>query len=138
MKFFKLTKKWQNHVWKERYNCVNVSIEKERKFDKHKSKLNVRSNKSAWLEREDSETDVESDDEVFCEEDEPSVNNTICNVEHYTNVNSRIAYNSQIVKSCDYYEFSIVLQNVRGLKDDVKLEGIINSMIDNNVDAFLL
>jgi len=31
-----------------------------------------------------------------------------------------------------------VSQNVKGLKDDAKLEGIINSIMENNVDAFLL
>ena len=40
-------------------------------------------------------------------------------------------------KSCNYYEFSIASQNVRGLKNDAKLEGILNYMIENNVHVFL-
>ena len=56
MKYFKLTKKWQNHAWKERYNCVIVLIKKECKFDKQMPKVNAVINKSTWLVREDSET----------------------------------------------------------------------------------
>ena len=33
--------------------------------------------------------------------------------------------------------FNIISQNVRGLKEHVKLERIVNSMIENNADAFL-
>ena len=49
----------------------------------------------------------------------------------------RKSYNNQNDKS-NYYKFSIVLQNVRSLKDNIKLEGILNSMIKNNINVFLL
>ena len=58
-------------------------------------------------------------------------------INEHTNIDIRKSYNDRNDKS-NYYEFSILSQNVRSLKDDVKSEGILNSMIENNVDVFLL
>ena len=38
----------------------------------------------------------------------------------------------------DYYEHSKVSQNVRGLKDDMKIENIVDSVITNHVDDRLM
>ena len=40
--------------------------------------------------------------------------------------------------SDNYYEYSCASQNVRGLKGDDKIEGIVESIITNIVDVFLL
>jgi len=149
MKWFKLTKKWQNHVWKERYNCVNKLIEVEREEKKFKAKRTNSSKERAWLIRDDHKfdnetetetvTDVESDVESYNEVDE--VNRDERKDPHVKfdqeNCNTNGGGHPRS-KLCDFEEFKIVSQNVKGLKDDSKLEGIIDAMLTSNTDAFLL
>ena len=41
-------------------------------------------------------------------------------------------------KRVDFYDFIIVLQNIQGIKDDLKLEIIIKNMILNDIDTFMI
>ena len=43
-----------------------------------------------------------------------------------------------VQKTVDYYKFNFVSQNARRLKEYAKLEGNINSIIENNSDTLLL
>ena len=47
-----------------------------------------------------------------------------------------ITINKEVIEP--RYNFKIILHNVQGLQDPIKLEYLVNWMIDNNIDTFLV
>ena len=139
MKFFNLTKKWQNHVWKERYGCVSKVIEEERVKLKVKEKRTNKSIGNVWRICKDHKIEMEADSETVIESDiESEDEDDVHGVKVVHDVHNEEKGDNSCRKLREFDEFKIVSQNVKGLKDDSKLEGIIDLMIVNKIDAFLL
>ena len=47
-----------------------------------------------------------------------------------------ITINKEVIEP--RYNFKIILHNAQGLQDPIKLEYLVNWMIDNNIDTFLV
>ena len=93
-----------------------------------------------WNCNSDEETDGESDDESCTEKD--NNHNNIPHNNSYHNINIADAEMSDMNpdtkgKSVTFYECSFVSHNVLGLKNDDKLEGIVEPMIVHSIDLFL-
>ena len=155
LKLFNLTKRQQNHVLHERYNCKRLTPKKATK-DKKQKKFCFNSfindinrdfdleyaEQEGFLYDTDTET-IKSDgphNEIkgnHYEQDVITPTNYI-KTQFNTQRFNKVITPKDNTKRVEFYNFVIISQNVRGLKDDLKIKNIINNMVHNNINAFMI